>query len=243
MKRLSVVVALALAASAISPLASHAEMGPCLPDEHGNFICGTGDGAARVIPKTSSPSGRLALAWRLTNRPPNNMPYENDPSLENLIVRSGDGAILAKSPGGYWNTDTRTAKGWLSTAWSPDSRLLIRETAFNNGPDSVELFAIADDDSLVGPVDLLRLLDPAVRAEMTDVQDADKYSLRISYGPKITIDNNGLVHASVYMWRPESDGGPAYDVTAQVTHTERSLDAKIISVSLYRGPRISVTIH
>ena len=49
---------------------AHAEMGPCQPDSHESFICGSGNGAARVIGDTVSPSKRLALAWRGTKTPP-----------------------------------------------------------------------------------------------------------------------------------------------------------------------------
>ena len=43
---------------------AHADMGPCKPDKHDGLICGSGDGAARVIDDTTSPSKQLALAWR-----------------------------------------------------------------------------------------------------------------------------------------------------------------------------------
>ena len=37
------------------------------------------------------------------------------------------------------------------------------------------MFAFAQDDSVTGPFDLVKVLDPAVRAEMKDVNDVDKH--------------------------------------------------------------------
>lgn len=94
-------IALVLAALAIAPLTAQAEMGPCTPDDRGGLTCGNGEGAARVIPKTRSPSSRLALAWRLKSSAPGYQLHEGNPDLESLIVRIEDGAILAKSRGTY----------------------------------------------------------------------------------------------------------------------------------------------
>lgn len=87
--------AVALLASALTSGSAPAEMGPCRPADF-DLICESGDCAARTIIKAISPSKRLAFAWRLANRPPTERPEENDPNLENLIVRIADGAVLAK---------------------------------------------------------------------------------------------------------------------------------------------------
>src|SRR5262245_31094202 len=102
-----------------------AEMGPCRSD--GNWItCGSGNGAARVVEKSISPSGRLAFVWRLTDRAPGNVPHDNDPYLENFIVRIKDGAVLAHSRGSYWDLGSKIAQAFVITAWSPDSHLFIK---------------------------------------------------------------------------------------------------------------------
>ena len=98
--------AVALLASTLWSGSAPAEMGPCRPADF-DLICGSGDGAARTIIKTISPSKHLTFAWRLANRPPTDRPEENDPNLENLIVRIADGAVLAKSRGAYWDLSTR----------------------------------------------------------------------------------------------------------------------------------------
>lgn len=236
--------AIALMALALWSGTVPAKMGPCWPDGYGNFFCGEGDGAARIIPKTTSPSHRLALAWRLNNRPPTIRPNEGDPDLESLIVRIEDGAILAKSRGVYWNTGDRYApRQYLRAAWSPDSRLLIRTAGRVGVPDLAELFAFAEDDGIIGPFDLAKVLDPAVRAEMKSVRDADQYSLRFSYKPEPSIDDQGLIHASVYTTAPDSSDGPIYDLTAQVTRAVNSLDAKVVAITQYFGSTISVIVH
>src|SRR6266700_1121119 len=75
-----------------------AETGPCKSDGGGSMICGEGDGAARVIEGTISPSRGLALAWRFPDRPPTEAPSDPQP-IEDLVIRLRDGAILAKQEG------------------------------------------------------------------------------------------------------------------------------------------------
>jgi hypothetical protein len=240
----STTTALAFAALVIAPLIARAEMGPCIPDDRGSLTCGNGVGSARVIPKTTSPSNRLALAWRLTSSAPGYQLHEDNPDLESLIVRIADGAILAKSPGTYWDMGDRYAKAqYLTAAWSSDSRLLIRMAGKGNAPHSAELFAFAQDDSIAGPFDLVKVLDPAVRAEMKGVKDVGGYTFRISHMPSMTIDDQGLIHASVFMEARDSGNERIYKLTAQVMRTATSLDAKVLSISQYLGPYISVTVH
>jgi hypothetical protein len=240
----STAIALAFAALAIAPLIARAEMGPCIPDLRGSLTCGNGVGAARVIPKTASPSNRLALAWRLTSSAPGYQLHEGNPDLENLIVRINDGAILAKSQGTYWDMGDRYAKAqYLTAAWSPASRLLIRMAGKGDAPHSAELFAFAQDDSVTGPSDLVKVLDPAVRAEMKDVNDVDKYVFTIATQPSMTIDDQGLISASVFMVERDSGNERAYNMTAQVARSANSLSVKVLSISRYLGPYISVTVH
>ncbi len=202
MRQIAIAVAIFLSASAFAPSNATAEMGPCSPGGQDNLICGSGDGAAHIIAKTLSPSGQLALAWRLTDRPPSSKPHDDhDSYLENLLVRIKDGVILAKSRGTYWNTAERTAKAFACAAWSPNGRLMVWEVVPNEGPIFAELFALDDHDAVTGPFDLVKALDPAVRAQMK-VKDMNPYVMRFSYKPEPTIDDQGLVHASVYMRSP-----------------------------------------
>jgi len=242
-QRYLVTSTLALLLLALQSVMAPAEMGPCRTDASGNLFCGEGNGAARVIPKTTSPSGRLAVAWRLTDRPPTIRPDEADPALENFIVRITDGAVLAKLPDRYWDTGDRYAKGqYLFAAWSPDSRLLVRISGVRDKSDSADLFAFEEDDSVSATLDLIKVFDPAVRSAMKAADGAGAYVFRFSYEPKLTIDNQGLIHASTWMEMQNSDG-PIYELTAQATRTANTLGAKVRSATQYRGFYISVTAH
>jgi hypothetical protein len=231
--------AVALLGVALRASSAAAEMGPCAPADF-DLLCGSGNGAARVIVKTISPSRRLAFAWRLADRPPNK-PDENDPNLENLIVRLEDGSVLAKSHGSYWDLSTKIAKAYLMTAWSPDSRLLVkveRRAEFA----SAELFAFAENDASIGPFDLVKVIEPAVRAKM-GAKDAGNSVLVFAAHPAMTINDQGLLQAVVFTRREDATDGPTYDVTVQVKRAVDSLDAKVVSVTPRAGTSISIIVH
>jgi hypothetical protein len=241
MRQIAVAVAMSLSALTSAPSNAAAEMGPCTPATF-DLICGSGDGAARVIVKTISPSKRLAFAWRLANRPPADRPEEGDPNLENLIVRIADGAVLAKSHGSYWDLSTKIAKAYLITAWSPDSRLLVKVDQ-RAGFASAELFSFSQDDSAIGPIELIKIIAPAVLAQMPGVKDTDNYQLVFASQPAMTVDDQGLLYAGVFTRDQDSMDGPVYEVTMQITRAANSLDAKVVSVSPHTGVSISVIVH
>ncbi|HUD88949.1 MAG TPA: hypothetical protein VMR17_21065, partial [Xanthobacteraceae bacterium] len=110
-------------------------------------------------------------------------------------------------------------------------------------PDSAELFAFADNDRVTGPFDLAKVLDAAARAQMKGVRNADEYSFGISTSPEISIDDHDVIHGSVYMTAPNSRHDLIYELAAQVTRAADALDAKVVSVSQYLGPYISVIVH
>jgi hypothetical protein len=241
MRQIAVVVAMSLSALASTLSNAAAEMGPCTRATF-DLICGSGDGAARVIVKTISPSKRLAFAWRLANRPPTDRPEEGDPNLENLIVRIADGAVLARSHGSYWDLSTKIAKAYLITAWSPDSGLLVKVEQ-RAGFASAELFSFLQDASAIGPFELVKLIKPAILAQMQGVKDTDNYQLVFASHPAMTVDDRGLLHANVFARDQDSSEGPAHDVTMQIARAADSLDAKVVSVIPHTGASISVIVH
>src|SRR5215510_6123734 len=158
MRRTSALAAVFAVFSLMAPPAM-AEMGPCRPDDHESFICGSGAGAARVIADTLSPSKRLALAWRSLAGPPTEEPND-DPEI--LVVRLADGAILAASKGMYWNTGEARANRLEELAtWSPISSFSSRFST-----DNVDFYAFGANDEATGPFDLLKVMDPAVRTSL-----------------------------------------------------------------------------
>jgi hypothetical protein len=241
MRQIAVAVAMSVSALTSAPSNAAAEMGPCRPATF-DLICGSGDGAARAVVKTISPSKRLAFAWRLANKPPTDRPEESDPNLQNLIVRITDGAVLAKSLGSYWDLSTKIAKAYLITAWSPDSRLLVKVEQ-RAGFASAELFSFLQDDSAIGPFELVKLIEPAMLALMQGVKDKDNYQLVFTSHPAMTVDDQGLLHANVFTRDQDSVDGPVYDVTVQIIRATDSLDAKVVSITPHTGASVSVIVH
>ena len=106
-----------------------AETGPCVSDQAGVMTCGQGPGAARVVDGTTSPSKRLAFAWRAPGRSPTEDPRED--YVESLLIRLSDGAVLSSAKGEYWRTGDSVANHMgENVAWSPNSRLAIEEQKF-----------------------------------------------------------------------------------------------------------------
>jgi len=216
-----------------------AGMGPCLPDQHDGLICGSGDGAARVIEDTLSPSKRFALAWRSLDAPPTQEP--KDDKTELLLVRVGDGVILTRSPTEYWDTgEMHVNRLQEQASWSPNSRLVIRafQQRFETG--SAELYAIGKTGEFAGALDLRKILDTAIRARLKQrrVRDAESYSFSLSSGPELKIGNDGLIRASVMMWIPKE--GPEHNYAATLQAMQKpggGLIARMVSIAPARERR------
>jgi hypothetical protein len=209
--------------------------GRCLPEGEGYMICGSGDGAPLVIAKTISPSKRIAFAWRLTNRPPTNRPENDDPNLENLIVRLEDGAILAKSHGTYWDLGQKIAKQYVFAVWSPDSRLLVK-VAQSAEFTSAELFSFADDDAATGPFELVKTIDAAVQA-LPEVKGTKYDGFVFSSKPEMTMDNHGLIRSTISLVH-----GGVYDLRIHATPIAGSFDP-VVTISEHAGVSISIIVH
>lgn len=211
---------------------ARAEMGPCRPDDHDSFICGSGNAAARVIQGTLSPSKRLALAWRSPDRSPTEQP---DDDTEILVVRVADGAILAKTTGSYWDTgESHVNRLQELASWSPNSRFLIRSFNSRFSTDNIDLYAFGANDEVTGPFDLLKAVEPAITARMKQerVKKIEGYALSVSNEPPLSIDNSGRIRASVMMWVPKEGPERDYKLTAQVTRGPKSLAVHVGSIAL-----------
>lgn len=219
-----------------------AEMGPCRPDDQGIVTCGSGDGAAQVIYKTMSPSKRLAFAWRLTDRPPTAKPNENDPHLENFVVRIDDGTILARSRGSYWDLGNKIARAFLFTAWSPNSHLMFKVEQRSESAVA-ELYSFTENDTALGPFDLVTVIKPEILTKMHVTNDAEEdYGLLFSAKPDMTIDDQGLLHVRVQTMK-DNARGVVYDAAVQAFSASNSLNAKVVSATRYGKPTIFVTVH
>jgi hypothetical protein len=243
MRHIFLMVAAGIIVSALAPLVAPAEMGPCTPDDNqGGITCGRGVGSAQVILKTRSPSRRIAFAWRLADRPPIERPLDNDPNLENFIVRLEDGAVLAKSRGTYWDLSTKIAKAYLFTAWSPDSRLLVKVQQSAEA-SSAELFSFAKDDSAAGPFELVNVIKPAMLEKIRDSRYTGDDLLIFASHPTMAIDGDGVLHVAAFLSSPQPPDSPPYDVTVQLGRNGESLDAKVMAITESRRPTVSIIVH
>ena len=140
-----------------------AETGPCVSDQAGVMTCGQGPGAARVVDGTMLPSKRFAFAWRAPGRSPTEPP---DNTVESLLIRLSDGAVLSSAKGEYWRTGDLEANHIdEDVAWSPNSRLAIEATDSKWSTDILRLYAIGADDKVL-VLDLQKIIEPAVRTRL-----------------------------------------------------------------------------
>lgn len=241
MPRALILAALHLFAFAAGANSARAEMGPCVPAVF-DLICGNGAGAARAIAKTVSPSKRLAFAWRLSNRPPTDQPKPNDAFLENFVVRIEDGTALAKSHGAYWDLGSKIAKAFLIASWSPDSRLLFRiEQSAESS--SAELYSFGEADKAIGPIELVKVIKSAVQDKIQESKIPNNSILLFNSHPAITVDDKGLIHATVFIRAQDASDSPPYEVTVEVLRAADSLDAKIVSITAYEGTAGAIIVH
>jgi len=216
----------------LAPLSpATAETGPCKSDQAGAVICGQGPGAARVVEDTTSPSKRLAFAWRAPGRSPTEPPDEKGDStftVESLLIRLSDGAVLSSAKGEYWRTSDLQANHMdESVAWSPNSRLAIEAQDSKWSTDILRLYAIGADDKVL-VLDLQKIIEPAVRTRLRQLGKKDRIYTFSVEDP--TVDDSGLVRASALMQIPKQEGDLNFDVTLQVSQKNGALSAGDVSV-------------
>lgn len=208
-----------------------AEIGPCVSDQAGVMTCGQGPGAARVVDGTTSPSKRLAFAWRAPGRLPTEDPRED--FVESLLIRLSDGAVLSSAKGEYWRTGDSVANHMgENVVWSPNSRLAIEEQDSKWSTDFLRLYAIQADDKVL-VLDLQKIIEPAVRKRLRQLgkNDGDyTFSVEAADGSLPTVDDSGLVRVPVLMQIPKQDGYLDLDVTLQVSQKNGALSAGDVSV-------------
>jgi hypothetical protein len=218
----------------VSPVV--AETGPCVSDQAGGMTCGRGPGAARVVDETTSPSKRLAFAWRVPGRSPTEPPPEGKGDslliVESVLIRLADGAVLSSAKGEYWRTGDSEANHIDETvAWSPNSRLAIEAQDSKWSTDILRLYAIGADDKVL-VLDLQKLIEPAVRARLRQLGKNDRIYTFSVEDP--SVDDSGLVRTSVLMQIPKQEGDLNFDVTLQVSQKDGALSTGDVSV---RRPR------
>lgn len=199
---LSVVVTAAAAAPG-----AQTKPGPCLPTSPDNITCGSGPGALVVLDGTTSPSGKLAIAWRSRSGSTQEVPHVD--SVENHLVRLQDGKSLGIVVGRSWNTGTAQGNHITQTvAWSPDSRWLL---VGDGGKWALEAIAIYSIDAGAGAakgLGLFRAISTAaarVLRERAGATKAGSYTLDIAGDPKIEIADTGAVSLPMLFQIPKED--------------------------------------
>jgi hypothetical protein len=177
-----------------------------------------------------SPDKRLAFAWRAPGAEPTDQP-DSDDTIELLLVRLADGAILAKAATQYWDTgETHANRLREQASWSPDSRIAVRALRQRFDTGSFDVFALTEKDAAT--TDLLKIVEPALRARLEKkIGNTEAYVLSVDHADKIKVNNAGVIQAGVSLWHPKEGPEESYAVTLRITRSKEGLAAKIASIA------------
>ena len=233
----TITLLLGVLCAGLPALPARADMGPCRLDANEEMICGIGAGAARVIDDTQSPNQRLAFAWRLPDADPAERPDEDD-KIDLLLVRLKDGVILGQSYTGFWaNGHGRSEHKLEEVTWSRNGRLAARVFQTRYETDTFELYAVGAKDEPAGTLDLRKIVEPAVREQMTgQVNAAESYVFSVQAGNNLKLGNDGTLRLTVMMWIPKDGPEQYFDVTLRIAR-KGPLDATIASIKPGRVPK------
>jgi hypothetical protein len=200
--------AFSVVAVTATAVAAESKPGPCAPTSEGKITCGSGPGALTVIDGTTSPSGKLAIAWRPRTASPEELPDTD--SVENHLIRLGDGKILSLVVGRIWSTGTARANHVTQTvAWSPDSRWLLVGDGGKWALEALAVYAIDEEADAVKGLGLSRAVSAAaarVLRERVGAGKARSYTLDIAGDPKIEIADTGGVSLPMLFQIPKQEG-------------------------------------
>jgi hypothetical protein len=206
---------------------AHAEIGPCKVDTQDMMLCGSGKGAARLIPETISPDKKFAFAWHDETSDPDTV---TDTGNEFLLIRLADGAVLAKAGTDYFRTPTTHAnRVWEDATWSRDSRTVIRRYNTRWTTDALTLYRIGVDGTLAGQTDLLAIVEPAVRAQLKRLgRDPGDYMFSATtHGRTLGNDGELRLDTMIYVAKRE-ETEVDYEVAMRVTPGRGG--ARIVSI-------------
>jgi hypothetical protein len=193
---------------AATAVAAESKPGPCVANGQGKIICGSGPGALTVIDGTTSPSGKLAIAWRSRTASSDDVP--DTESVENHLVRLADGKILSLVVGRTWSTSTARANHVTQTvAWSPDSRWLLVGDGGKWALEALAVYAIDEGSGAVKGLGVFRAVSAAatrVLRERVGAGKAKSYTLDIAGDPKIEIADTGAVSLPMLFQIPKQEG-------------------------------------
>jgi len=201
-------VALSMAAGATTaaPGATQTKPQSCVADGQGRITCGSGPGALVVLDGTTSPSGRLAIAWR--SRSPSAAAVPTTDSIENHLVRLQDGKSLGMVVGRSWATGTARANHVDQTvAWSPDSNWLLVGDSGKWALEAIAVYAVDENASAIKGLGLFRAISAAaarVLRERVGARKLGSYTLDIA-GARAEVADTGAVVLPMLFQMPKQD--------------------------------------
>jgi hypothetical protein len=199
---------------------------PCIADQRGSLVCGTGNGALRVFANTTSPSKNYAFAWRTAQGLPSGNQTPND--VENVLIRVTDGAVLATLGGTYWETGEMRANRYdLLAAWAPDSQAVIEVANSRWDSDSFAYYRI--DGATATKLDLRALVEPVMTARLPP-RNRQGNSFRVREDLPVTLDARGRVRFTAMLYVPKSETSNDYKVQVNVRTTGGKPSAQVVSM-------------
>lgn len=224
MRRALALPLILLALYAPQPRAASAQA--CTPDQHDALICGEGKGAMRVFADTVSPSKAYAFAWRsgqglsVADQPPD--------GVENLLIRIGDGTVLARLGGAYWAAgDIRANRYDLAAAWSPDSRSVVEVANSRWDSDSFAYYRI--DGATAAKLDLRVLVEPVLTARLPP-RNRKGNSFRVRTDLPLTLDARGRLGFTAMLYVPKGETTNDYKVQVNIRTRAGKPSANVVSV-------------
>jgi hypothetical protein len=228
--------ALSVVAVAATAVAAESKPGPCVAASQSRITCGSGPSALTVLEGTTSPSGKLAIAWRSPSGNPEEAPDID--SVENHLVRLEDGKSLAIVVGRSWSTgNARGNHIYQTVAWSPDSRWLLVGDGGKWALEAIAVYSIDEGAGAVKSLGVFRAISAAaarVLRERVGASKARSYTLDIAGDPKIEITNTGAVSLPMLFQIPKQEGDIDLLVRFKASRDGGRLAASPIEVSVVK---------
>ena len=227
----------ALATVVAVAVQAHAETrpGPCVPGTGDMIVCGGGAGAPIVLDDTTSPSGKLAIAWRDKGE---STEFPEPDNVENSLVRLADGKSLAVVVGRKWvNGKGRANHVYQTVAWSPDGRWLLVGDGGKWALEAMAVYAVDERAGMVKSLGLFRAVTAAATAGLKERMGAPKaasYQLDIADAGKIVVASSGAVTIPMRFQVPKQDQDIDLLVRFNVSREGRGVASSRVGVTFVK---------